>query len=300
MKAKRHLSAVALVFAACSSGNEEDRAPPGSSAASARATQAPAAEARTATAPPATPRAVAPEALSVHGFPALRNLEGRTLANGDFAQWLEDGRLHMRMRYDFEDGRRIEERAVFAFDRGLRQERWSWREDRDGQPIRHFDVDLERGIVSGEKHEKGEISRWDEEVDVQPGHAFAGFGFSIALKIHRERLVGGEPVTLDAVVFTPDPRVVPVELSYAGIEEMRMAGRVLRGDRFDLEPQIPWIVDLFVHAPGTRVWLTHPPPAAFLRSEGPLLEPGDPVIRVDLLPGEGSGPAGPAASPSGG
>jgi hypothetical protein len=39
------------------------------------------------------------------------------------------------------------------------------------------------------------------------------------------------------------------------------------------------------------IWLTHEPPAAFLRWEGPLVEPDDPVVRVDLLPGGTSEPA---------
>lgn len=286
MQVERLLLAGAMLLPACSSGDGGDRTRAPSSEATGPAREGDRAE------------VIAPEAVSVRGFPALRNLEGERLANGDFAQWLEEGRLHTRIRYDFEGGRHIGERAVFSLGARLRQERWSWREDRDGRTVRHFEVDFERGTVSGEKHEGGEVSRWDEDVDVQPGAAYAGFGFNVALKTHRDRLVAGDPVTLDAVVFTPDPRVVPVELSHAGVEEMRMAGRVLKGDRFDLEPQIPWIVDLFVQPPGTRIWLTQPPAAEFLRWEGPLLEPDDPVVRVDVLPGPESGPARPAATPA--
>jgi hypothetical protein len=84
-----------------------------------------------------------------------------------------------------------------------------------------------------------------------------------------------------------------VAISHDGLEQMRMGGRLLRGNRFTLRPRLPWIARWFVSVPDTRIWLTHPTPAAFLRWEGPLAEPDDPVVRVDLLPGGESGPARP-------
>ena len=50
---------------------------------------------------------------------------------------------------------------------------------------------------------------------------------------------------------------------------------------------------VFVEAPDTQIWLTSPAPAGFLRWEGPLAEPDDPTLRVDLLPGGKSEPAKP-------
>ena len=35
----------------------------------------------------------------------------------------------------------------------------------------------------------------------------------------------------------------------------------------------------------TQIWLASTMPAGFLRTEGPLVEPSDPIIRIDLLPG---------------
>jgi hypothetical protein len=84
-----------------------------------------------------------------------------------------------------------------------------------------------------------------------------------------------------------------VELSHGGIDEMKMSDRSLEGDHFVIHPKIPLIAELFVHVPDTHIWLTRPP-AGFLRWEGPVAEPGDPIIRVDLVPGAKSGPAKPA------
>jgi len=128
-------------------------------------------------------------------------------------------------------------------------------------------------------------------VKVDPGRTFAGFGFMLAIKSLRDRLIKGERVELQAIGFTPRPRVVSVDVSHGGLDQMQMAGRVLRGDRFVIHPKIPWVAALFVDVPDMQIWLTNPTPAGFLRWEGPLAEPSDPVIRVDLLPGGESGPA---------
>lgn len=232
---------------------------------------------------------------TARGFPALRNLKGEKLADGDFAQWIEGSQLHVRIRYAFNDGRQLEEKAVFRQRPELIQQSWSWRELSNGRLFRRFEVDFEGGTATAEKREERELERWSEEVDIEPGQTFAGFGFTLAIKGLRERLIAGERVELHAVGFTPKPRVVAVDISHAGLNRIPMAGRTIRANRFIIHPKIPWFAELFVDVPDTSIWLTTPP-AGFLRWEGPLAEPDDPVIRVDLLPGGESGPARPVGT----
>lgn len=285
--AHRWLSAALLIgtLASCDTGESpEAEAPPSPDGAATADAQA---SGQTAS--------LSSVAASARGYPALRDTDGTALAEGEYAQWSEGDGLRVILRYDYGDGRSIEEEAAFATgrgDMGLVQERWSWNETREGRTFRRFRVDFRAGTAEGEKHEEGETERWSEEIDVEPGRAFAGFGFTFALRSFRERLVGGEPVRLQAIVFLGGPRVVEVELSHASRDRMRMAGRTLTGDRFEIEPQVPEIADLFVDVPVIRIWLTLPP-AEFLRFEGPLVEPGDPTVRIDLLPGGESGSAEP-------
>jgi hypothetical protein len=75
-----------------------------------------------------------------------------------------------------------------------------------------------------------------------------------------------------------------------------MDGRTIRGEHYIVHPKLPVIADLFVDVPDAHIWLTSPGPATFLRWEGPLAEPDDPIARVDLLPGGASGPAVPVAT----
>ena len=220
-----------------------------------------------------------------HAFPALRDMNGKTLADGDFSQWIDGGRLHVRIAYQFAGGRRVEEQAVLRSGPPLVQDEWSWRETQGSKIVRRFAVNLGTGMATAEKVEGGDVKRWSEQLDVKKGQTFSGFGFAMAIIDARARLIKGEKVELQAVGFTPKPRVVTVEIAHGGVDSMRMSGRTLRGDHFIIHPKIPWIATLFIKVPDTQIWLTNPLPAAFLRWEGPMAEPGDAVVRVDLLPG---------------
>ena len=232
---------------------------------------------------------------NARGFPVLRDASGRRLADGDFTQWLENDRLHVRIAYIFDDGRRVEEEVVFRQRPQLAQETWSFRELQGKKRVRAFTVDLRTGAASAMKEEKGESKHWSDTLDVVEGQTFAGFGFSLAIKALRPRLLKGETITLTGVGFAPKPQTASAELSYAGRDRIRMAGRTIAADRFVVHPKIPLIAKLFVKVPDAQIWLTTPP-AGFLRYEGALAEPGDQIVRVDLLPGGTSEAAMPVAT----
>ncbi len=188
-----------------------------------------------------------------------RDSNGKKLADGDFSQWIENETLRIRIVYRFKPGQRIEENAAFRQEPELIQEEWSWREIREGQLEREFTVDFKSQTATAQKHERNELKKWNEKIEVQPGRTFAGFGFMLALQNLRKRLVDGEHVELQAVGFNPKPKVIGVELSYGGADEMKMSDRVLEGDRFIIHPKIPAIAQVIVHVPDTQIWLTKPP-----------------------------------------
>lgn len=229
------------------------------------------------------------------GFPVLRDLNGNKLADGDFSQWTDGGRLRIKVSYCYDPTHSIEENAAFLQVPTLVQEDWSWCEVQNGQVSRRFHLDLLTGKAEAEQASKNKVYNWSKQVRVQPGRTFAGTGFILAIRKNRERLLKGEQIRLNAVGFTPEPRVVSVRISHGSIDQMMMANRVLRGDRFVIHPEIPKIARLFIKVPDTYIWLVNPPPAGFLRWEGPQLEPTDPVMRIDLFPGGRSGPAEPLA-----
>jgi hypothetical protein len=225
---------------------------------------------------------------AAHAYPALLDTNGKKLAEGEFKQWIEDDRLHVEISYEFDDGRQFEENALFRQEPELIQEKWSWKESRKRKITRQFAADFRAQTATSLTREDGEAKRSSEKIEVEPGRTFAGFGFTLAIANLRKRLINGEKVELKAVGFTPKPQVVTVQISHGGVDKMKMSWRLLKGDRFVIHPDIPLVAKLFVHVPDTHSWLTNPP-AGFLRWEGPIVLPSDPIIRVDLVSGAKSG-----------
>jgi hypothetical protein len=230
---------------------------------------------------------------AAHAYPALLDTSGKKLADGEFKQWIEDDRLRVEIEYEFNDGQHFEESAVLRQKPELIQEKWSWKESKNGKVSRQFTADFRAKTATALTHENNEAKQSSETIEVEPGRTFAGFGFTLALQNLRKRLINGEKVELKAIGFTPKPRLATVQVSYGGLDRVRMSGRSLKGDRFVIHPEIPPIAKLFIHVPDTQIWLTNPPPAGFLRWEGPVVVPSDPLIRVDLVSGSKSGTAQP-------
>lgn len=234
-------------------------------------------------------RAVEPNELqgATHGYPGLYDSNGKKVANGEFRQWADNGRLHVIITYRFRDGKVWEEKSIFRQQPETLQEKWSWRESKDGKTEREFTVDFAEGTATTHINGKDDSAK----IDIEPGRTFAGFGFTIALSNLHERLLKGETIELKGIGFTPKPRVVAVNVFHAGLDRIEMGGRVFRGNHFIIRPSLPFIAKLFIRVPDNHIWLTNPKPATFLRWEGPIAMPSDPIIRVDLISDEQSHPA---------
>lgn len=220
---------------------------------------------------------------------------GAAIADGRYAQRVEGGVLRIEARYDFPDGRTVVERASVRLSPELVQESWDWTERRRGALVRSYEVDFRTGQAVATRAD--EHKRWKEKLDIEPGKTFAGIAFVAVIKALREELSPGQKVELKAIAFTPKPRVATVSVSRGTVEELRMAGRGVPADPYTIHPEIPAIARVFVSAPDQRVWLFATGPPAFLRYQGPLVEPKDAAIRVDLIPSRSAnaGRSGPRA-----
>ena len=216
-------------------------------------------------------------------FTSVTDAQGVPLADSRFSQWIAGGLLHVEARSDFPGGRTIVERATLRLHPQLQQEGWDWTEKKAGKVVRMYEVDFKTGKASATRVDQEKS--WKEDLTIHPGKTFAGAGFLTAVKALRAQLAVGQHIELEAVAMTPKPRTANVIVTRDGPSEIRMAGRTLEGDKYTLHPDIPAIARLFVKAPDQHVWLLNSDPAAFLRFEGPLAEPDDPIIRIDLIPG---------------
>jgi hypothetical protein len=233
---------------------------------------------------------------TIRGFPVVRDAEGRQIGEGTLTQYVEDGKLHAQGIFDLRDGRRLREEAILEQRPQLRQLSWSWEETRGGEVLRRFAVDLTTGHATARKRTTDGADTWDDHLD-DTREAFAGVGFMYAVKNLTARLDKGEKIELTAVVFTAKPRTVTVSVSRDQTGELTMGSRRLPATRYVIHPEVPWIARLFVKAPDQHLWYYRPDPPAFLRADIPVAEPGDPIIRVELLPGAESRAAGRAPKP---
>lgn len=212
----------------------------------------------------------------------MRDASGTRIADGDFTQWSVNDRTHVRIAYDFPGGRHVVEEVVFRQHPELAQEAWAFHDMQGKQVLRAFAVNFNTGEATASKVEDGETRHYAEKLDIVRGQTFAGFGFTLAMKALRDRLVKGETVTLKGVGFTPKPQVVSTDVSYMGRDRLRMEGRTIDAEHFIVHPKIPAIAKLFVKVPDASIWLTTAP-AGFFRWEGAMAEPDDQMIRVDLF-----------------
>ncbi len=218
---------------------------------------------------------------AVRGYPVLRDAVGHQIALGNFVQWIGSDGLHVRITYAGR-GTQMEETVVLQQRPELAQRAWGWRESANGRIVRNFEINFTSGAAQATTLENGEVKRWSDTLHVEQGRTFAGFGFTMAAKALRERLVKGETVELKGIGFTPSPKMVTVALSYAGRETLRMAQRGIPSEHYVVHPRIPAIAKLFVKVPDAHIWLT-PPPVSFLRFQGALAEPDDEIVRIDLM-----------------
>ena len=215
---------------------------------------------------------------------SLTDPQGNVLADGRYEEHVAGDVVHILARYKYADGRVAEEKATVRLHPQIEQETWSWTEnDKSGELLRSYEVDLRTGKAVATRMDQKK--RWRDDVDVERGKTFAGIGFMLAIKSLRDELAPGQSIELKAVAFTPHPRTATVTIVHDGPDLVHAAGRVIKGDRFTIHPEIPAIARLFVHVPDQHIWLFGEGPPAFLRFEGPTVEPGDPIVHIDLVPG---------------
>lgn len=227
----------------------------------------------------------------VQALAQLTDAQGQPLADGHYSQHLSGDVLHIEASFDYPDGRRVLEKAELRLHPALEQVNWSRVERNAEQETRRYSMDFATREARAEH--VAEKKTWEEKLDVEPGKTFAGIAFNYAIKNLRKELPKGAEVKLHAIAFTPKPRAAEVTLRHDGDDRIRMAGRELAADKFTIHPEVPAIAKLFISVPDQFIWLWRGEPAAFLRFEGPSVEPNDAILRIDTIPGPRPGRAEP-------
>src|SRR5205809_4154723 len=91
---------------------------------------------------------------AAHGYPGLCSIDGKKIADGEFRQWVENKRLHVIITYKFPDGEFYEEQTQFRQQPELNQEKWSWKESKNGKSQREFAADFLSCIATAHVREE--------------------------------------------------------------------------------------------------------------------------------------------------
>lgn len=218
-----------------------------------------------------------------HGFLLLRSLDGILLATGDLLQIARGGEVEKRMVFRFTDGSVFEESTVFT-ERGVYTLR-SYRLVQRG-PVFSEDIEisLERATgkyrVKTKAHEGGRENTLEGILDLPPD-VYNGLILTVVKDLPK-----GASETVHYVAFTPEPRIIQLEMTPANEQKVLVGKLEKTAVHYVLKPRLGIWLKLFATLlgrvpPDEHVWFISDEVPAFVRFEGPLYTTG-PVWRIEL------------------
>lgn len=217
---------------------------------------------------------------TIHGFLDLRTASGELLAHGDLLQLAKNDGIESRMLFHlansvFEETVNFTQRGVFVLQ--------SYHLVQSG-PLFAEDIDatITRGgayIVTTKSHSDGHVKRYVGNIELPPD-VYNGMVVTIA-----KNLPAGEGETIHIVAFTPQPRMINLELALAGTEHVLLGKHKEPASHLVLKPKLGVGLALGAklkgeYPPDSHVWIVTDQVPAFVRYQGPMYS--GPVWRIDL------------------
>jgi len=220
----------------------------------------------------------------IHGFLALRTLDGTTLGDGDLVQVAAGNQVTLRLTFHFKDGSLQDETTVYTQRKQFRlvsdhlvQKGPAFKTQVDAL------IDARSGRVqvrSREGDDKEEIH--DERLKLPPDVANG-----LILTLLKNIPPDAPKTTLSMVAITPKPRLVKVELTPAGEEPFATGGMHRKAMHFVAKVDIPGLAGAVASLldktpPDSHIWILEGDGPAFVKSESPFF-PGAPLWRIELV-----------------
>jgi hypothetical protein len=219
-----------------------------------------------------------------HGFLALRDLRGATLAQGDLLQVGRNGEIDKRMVFRFRDGSVFDERVTYA-QHGVYALK-SYSLSKTGPA---FEADTEISItpatgayrVKSTDRKGGGAKILEGRLDL-PSDVYNGMILTVVKDLPK-----GAGEIIHYVAFTPEPRLIELELSPVGEQTIVVGDLTKTAVHYVMKPRLGMWLTLFAtilrRMPGDyHAWILTDEVPAFVAFEGSLTTPG-PVWRIELL-----------------
>lgn len=217
---------------------------------------------------------------TVHGFLELRSVAGAVLATGDLLQVAGEQGVQSRMTLHFSDSSVFEEtvtftqHGVFIMEQyGLVQSGPAFAND--------LRVTLSRSgayVVKTKSHPDGQERQYTGTLDL-PADVYNGMAITIA-----KNLVAHKTQTVHMVAFTPEPRVIGLEIAPVGSARVTLGQHPETAVHFKLKPKLGALLRVFASLagkapPDSDLWIVTDDVPAFMQFQGPLYS--GPVWRLN-------------------
>ena len=219
---------------------------------------------------------------SVHGYLAMRTLDGKVVASGDLMQTVHGDRVVSHLVYHFKDGSIDDDTAIFS-------QRGAFRliSDRHIQKGPMFPKPMDvmihaaTGDVTVRYWEKGQEKVETNHLDLPPDLANG-----IILDVIKNVPLKAKQTQFTYLAATPKPRLIKLTVMPDGDDRFRSAGAPEKALRLSVKADLGgltgWIAPMIGKQPAdSKVWIGTGEVPAFIRSEEPLYF-GGPVLRTEL------------------
>ena len=246
------------------------------------------------TSSPAEPVAVRYAEGLVHGFLALRTLDGTLLANGDLIQVAHGGRVTSQLTFHFKDGSVSDETAIFTENGKFRllSDHVTQKGPTFPRPL-DMTIDAQTGCVTVRyKDDDGKEKVEDKQLELPPDLS-NGMMIVLLKNVTPKTL----PSSVSYVAATPKPQLVKLIVTAAGVEPFSIVGSGRQAEHYVIKVDIGGLAGVLApilgkEPPLNHIWILQGPAPAFVKSEGPLYV-GGPSWRIEL-----TSPVWPAARPA--
>jgi len=219
----------------------------------------------------------------MHGFLALRTLDGKRLADGEMTQVPDGYRVTSRLIFRFKDGSVYDDTTIFS-------QRGAFRVLSDHlvqcgpsfkQPM-DTSIDASSGQVTVRYKDQGGREKVLKERRDLPPDIANGLLFTLVKHIQPN-----VPQTIVSMLATtPKPRVVKLEIRPEGEKAIASGNTKHETVRYVVKVKIGGVAGLVApllgkQPPDTHVWVLTGNAPAFVKFEGPIYD-GGPIWRIEL------------------
>jgi hypothetical protein len=216
------------------------------------------------------------------GFLVLRSLDGKAIAYGEMSQKPAGNAIECRTILRFTDGSLYEESTTFSQRGVFRLEGYRLVQRGPSFPTTEVSFDRRSGQYKArtQAEKDGNYEVGSGKLDM-PADLYNGMALLLL-----KNLPGGAGATVHLAVFTPKPRLLELEWSWEGAEEVLLGGSALKAMRSLVKMKIGGLTGVFASLigkspPDLRYWLVTGDVPAFVRFEGAMFLNG-PIWRLEM------------------